>query len=404
MILRILLGDVLVGHLERQEHGRTVFRFDEAYLKLPERPVLGRWFEDNLGPAFEYTERGSRIPPFFQNYLPEEHSALRGLLARRAGVKLHHELPLLAALGSDLPGAIVVSAEERLSTPAAEARDSVPAPTKVEEQPLWFSLTGMQLKFPVVQRQSRFALPLNGQGGDWIAKLPDRALPGLPANEFSILSWAREIGIQVPEFKLVSIANIDGLPGDLRFGGERQALVIRRFDRGEAGARIHQENLAQVLNVRPGKKQEGPGYTTLAKTIHTVCGEADYYELVRRLVFVVLSGNADANLKDWSLIYPDGRRPQLSPAYDLVCTLAYGKQLDQHLGLQLLGQRDFDRITKAHFERLAEKVGVSPERTGQLMKETAEHARDAWERISSELPIDPQARVILDNHLNFIQI
>ncbi len=44
MTLRILLGDLLVGRLERQEHGRTVFRFDEAYLKLPERPVLGRWF------------------------------------------------------------------------------------------------------------------------------------------------------------------------------------------------------------------------------------------------------------------------------------------------------------------------------------------------------------------------
>lgn len=401
MTLRILLGNLLVGRLERQEHGRTVFRFDEDYLKLPERPVLGRWFEERLEPSFEYAERGSRLPPFFQNYLPEEHGPLRGLLAHRAGVKPHHELPFLAALGADLPGAIILQAEERTSSTGI--RPSVPASLHPVEQPLCFSLAGMQLKFSVTKNQGRFALTANGQGGQWIAKLPDRRLPGLPANEFSVLSWAKETGIQLPEFELVQIADIDGLPSELQLI-ERQALVIRRFDRGEDGARIHQEDLAQVLNVRASKKYEGAGYATVAKIIHTVCGEADYYELVRRLVFVILSGNADAHLKNWSLIYPDGRSPRLSPAYDLACTLAYGKQLDQNLGLTLLGQRDFDRITRMHFERLAEKIGASPERTREVVSETAERARDAWERISSSLPIDPQARVTLENHLNFIQV
>jgi serine/threonine-protein kinase HipA len=398
MTLRILLGDLLVGHLERHEHGRTVFRFDEAYLKLPERPVLGRWFEDHLEPSFEYAERGSRLPPFFQNYLPEEQGPLRGLLSHRVGVKPHHELPFLAALGEDLPGAILLQATERQSYPVAALASLLPV-----EQPLRFSLAGMQLKFSVKKYQSRFALPVNGQGGQWIAKLPDRRLPGLPANEFSVMSWAKETGIQLPEFELVNIADIDGLPSELQMI-ERQALVIRRFDRGEDGARIHQEDLAQVLNVRASKKYEGAGYATVAKIIHTVCGEADYYEFVRRLVFVILSGNADAHLKNWSLIYPDGRSPRLSPAYDLACTLAYGKQLDQNLGLTLLGQRDFDRITRTHFERLAEKIGASPERTREVVSETAERARDAWERISSALPLDRQARVILENHLNFIQI
>ncbi len=402
MTLRILLGDVLAGHLERQEHGRTVFRFDEAYLKLPERPVLGRWFEDHLEPSFEYAERGSRLPPFFQNYLPEEHSPLRGLLTHRAGVKPHRELPLLAALGADLPGAIIVQAEDQ-STPSPGVRDSVPASLQPVEQPLRFSLAGMQLKFSVVEQQGRFAVPVTGEGGRWIAKLPDRRLPDLPANEFSVLSWARETGIQLPEFKLVEIADIDGLPSDLRLN-ERQALLIRRFDRGEHGERIHQEDFAQVLDVRASKKYEGAGYATVAKIIHTVCGEADYYEFVRRLVFAVLSGNADAHLKNWSLIYPDGQRPRLSPAYDLVCTLAYGKRLDQNLGLKLLGQNDFDRITRRHFERLAEKIGAPPERTGEIVVETAARARDAWQRISSELPLDPHARETLDSHLNFIQI
>jgi serine/threonine-protein kinase HipA len=308
----------------------------------------------------------------------------------------------LAVLGADLPGAIVVRAEDP-SLLGMDADDSIPASPRPDEQVLHFSLAGMQLKFSVMQDQTRFTLPVTGQGGHWIAKLPDRGLPGVPANEFSILSWAKEVGIQLPEFKLVEIADIDGLPSELQFT-ERQALVIRRFDRGDDGARIHQEDFAQVLNVRPGKKYEKYGYATLAKVIHTVCGEADYYEFVRRLVFVVLSGNADAHLKNWSLVYPDGRRPRLSPAYDLVCTLAYGKQFVEKLGLQLLGQKDFEHITPTHFEHLAAKIGADPERTSEIVSETATRARDAWKRIRSALPIDPQAREVLDTHLEFVKL
>lgn len=38
---------------------------------------------------------------------------------------------------------------------------------------------------------------------------------------------------------------------------------------------------------------------------------------------MVLSGNADAHLKNWALIYPDGLHANLAPAYDLVGTIAY---------------------------------------------------------------------------------
>ena len=46
-------------------------------------------------------------------------------------------------------------------------------------------------------------------------------------------------------------------------------------------------------------------------------------EFVRRLVFSVLIGNGDMHLKNWSLLYPDGRTPLLSPAYDFVSTVPY---------------------------------------------------------------------------------
>lgn len=397
MMLRVLLRDASVGMIERHRDGRVVFRFDEAYLALPDRPVLGRWFEDHLAPPLEYTGQSGRLPPFFQNYLPEEESALRTLLARKAGVRENQELPLLAVLGGDLPGAVVVRAEDP-AMGGAELDEPAPS-SPAEGDALRFSLAGMQLKFSVLQQETRFTLPVAGQGGRWIVKLPDRRYPRVPENEYSMLAWAREIGICVPDFNLVQVSDIQGLPDELRFD-ETLALAIRRFDRDEQGARIHQEDLAQVLNVRPRDKYKGHNYATIANIVRTVSGEADYEELVRRLVFVVLSGNADAHLKNWSLVYPDGRRARLSPAYDLVSTIAYGSGLDQRLALRLSGEKDFSRITRAHFERLAERITAPSELTSDIVSETALRARDAWSRLRGSLPIAPRAREALEQHLN----
>ncbi|WP_437879126.1 type II toxin-antitoxin system HipA family toxin [Sorangium sp. So ce513] len=400
-MLRVLLRDVPVGMLERHRDGRIVFRFDDAYLALADRPVLGRWSEDHLVPPPEYVGQSGRLPAFFQNYLPEEESALRALLARRAGVKEHQELPLLAALGGDLPGAIIVRADDT-AVPGAEIDEPAPS-SPAGEDALRFSLAGMQLKFSVLQQGSRFTLPVTGQGGRWIVKLPDTRYSRVSENEYSMLAWARDVGIRVPEFKLVQVTDIQGLPDELSFE-ETLALAIRRFDRDEQGSRIHQEDFAQVLNVRPRDKYRGHNYATIANIVRVVCGEADYEELVRRLVFVVLSGNADAHLKNWSLVYPDGRRGRLSPAYDLVSTLAYGPGLDQRLALRLSGEKDFSSVTRAHFEKLAERINASPERTGALVSETAARAREAWARLRGALPIAPGARDALEKHLSLCEL
>ncbi|WP_250847934.1 HipA domain-containing protein, partial [Escherichia coli] len=52
-------------------------------------------------------------------------------------------------------------------------------------------------------------------------------------------------------------------------------------------------------------------------------GEAGVSEFIRRLVFNALTGNADMHLKNWSLIYPDGRTPKLAPGYDFLSTTLY---------------------------------------------------------------------------------
>jgi serine/threonine-protein kinase HipA len=400
MDLRVMLGTVPVGALSLRHGNLSSFRFDEAYITLPDRPVLGRWFEDQISPGFTYQSPQSRLPPFFQNYLPEEGSALRQLVARRAGVKEHWEFQILEALGRDLPGAIVVEPSGDRGTQPAAAADEAAAGAP-EQSRLRFSLAGIQLKFSVACSETRFTLPASGMGGSWIVKLPDRGHARVPENEFSALTWARESGIEVPDFQLVPVSEIGGLPAELEFE-EELAFAVKRFDRHE-GLRIHQEDFAQVLNKPASEKYEKANYTTLANVIGRVCGSADFEEFVRRLVFMVLSGNSDAHLKNWSFIYPDGRRPRLSPAYDLVSTIAY-PGLDVELALPLSRTRNYFDVGAGHFVQMAAKARMSEARTAEIVGEASARIRASWRSLRSDLPLRAEARAAIERHVSKVQL
>jgi serine/threonine-protein kinase HipA len=396
--LLVSVHGVTVGYMDR-EGGLTTFRFAPRYLDLPERPVLGRWYEDRLGAEFVEKSPQRPLPSFFENYLPEHGSALRELLARRAGVSQNQEFPLLAALGADLPGAIVVQAvadddDEPIASPRALAD---PAPGG----PLRFSLAGMQLKLSVAQNADRLTLPSTGVGGRFILKLPARSLPGVPENELSVMTWARAAGIAVPEIRLVRWRDVEGMPAELSFD-EEQALLVARYDRPQAGGeRVHQEDFAQVLGKRPLDKygrEAQVTYDRLGKIIAQLCGEEDFDEFLRRLVFMVLSANPDAHLKNWSLVYPDRRRPRLSPAYDLVSAAGY-PSINTELALRLGGEWDARRLRPSHFGLLASHAGFDAQRGVEGAQAGVQQTRDAWKQLRSELPLAASQRDALDKHL-----
>lgn len=110
-MLRVWLHGKHVGDLRLYSGSRWEFRFDAAYLALPERPVLGRWFEDQDLRELPYSATQSYLPAFFQNYLPEVGSWLREQLAERA----RRGAPRLAAPLSTLTGAPTPSRRRRPS-------------------------------------------------------------------------------------------------------------------------------------------------------------------------------------------------------------------------------------------------------------------------------------------------
>src|SRR4029077_2086398 len=105
--LAIRLYGRQMGIITKLAGERQLFAFEQDYIDDPERPTLSLSFKSTTGGVVSSARPVSRrVPPFFANLLPE--GPLRSYLAKLAHVKSEKEFFLLAVLGTDLPGAVVV--------------------------------------------------------------------------------------------------------------------------------------------------------------------------------------------------------------------------------------------------------------------------------------------------------
>jgi serine/threonine-protein kinase HipA len=391
--LDVHLHDRRIGIINRLAGDRQLFAFEQDYVDDPNRPTLSLSFKGQSNALVTRLRAYSaRVPPFFANLLPE--GQLRSYLAAHAGVKPEREFFLLAALGVDLPGAVIVTPHDA-EHPAPEAPDAHPddRESAAAEPVLRFSLAGIQLKFSAIQETTGgLTIPADGMGGSWIVKLPSAQFPAVPENEYAMLELARAIGIAVPETRLVPVAQIKGLPPDAA-SLEGNALAVRRFDRGQDGQRIHMEDFAQVFGLFPDDKYSHRSYANIGAVLWAETGKEGTWEFVRRLAFSVLIGNGDMHLKNWSLLYPDARTPELSPAYDFVSTIPYLPK-DQ-LGLTFGGSRSLAGMTKEQVRRFADTARLPTSPLWEIVRETVERTAEAWRALEARdlLPEDLKARI-----------
>ena len=110
--------ELRVGTLTRAPDGAVDFLVDDVYVAMgANRPILSlSWVGATeeasvarLNQRNDKTMRGSLLPPFFQNLLPE--GALRELVERTFGNDQFDQFDVLARLGEDLPGAVVARRE-----------------------------------------------------------------------------------------------------------------------------------------------------------------------------------------------------------------------------------------------------------------------------------------------------
>ena len=401
-VLNIHLHGETIGTLTNVGGDRTYFSFTDEYIADGNRPTLGLWFKDVYGnPIIDFAAKQKRLLPFFSNLLPEGY--LRKYLARLAGVNQEREFYLLWALGRDLPGAITVEPANGDKWPPGLENEGVEGAKKKRENALRFSLAGVQLKFSAVDNDEAskgLTIPASGVGGSWIVKLPSLRFEGIPENEYALLTLARLVGIDVPEFKLVDVDAIANLPegvGD--FTG--QAFAIRRFDR-TPDRPVHTEDFAQVFGVYPEKKYDTASYRNIATVLRMETGDTDIEEFIRRLTFCTLTGNADMHLKNWSLIYPDKRAPALSPAYDLVSTIPYIE--DEEAALKFARTKRFDGYTLDELSYLAGKAGLPETPVLNTARQTVERFLEVWEKEKKNLPQRRQVTERIDAHLKMLRI
>jgi serine/threonine-protein kinase HipA len=401
-VLEVLLHGATIGTITRFADDRTLFAFNQAYIEDRQRPTLGLGFKDAHSELItDQQPTRVKLLPWFSNLLPEGH--MRTYLAERANIHPSREFFVLWVLGKDLPGAITIRPADGHAWPPVEDRGAAAddRDDRRGENALRFSLAGVQLKFSAVSEAAGgLTIPAEGVGGSWIVKLPSREFEGVAENEFSMMTLADKIGVDVPPIRLIDPASIRNLPeglGTLK----GQALAIERFDRLD-GQAVHIEDFAQVFGAWPDEKYDKASYRNLARVIGAEASHADVEEFVSRLVFNILIGNADMHLKNWSLIYPDRRRAALAPAYDFVSTIAYIP--DKNAALKFSKTKRFDELTLEELARLADKAMLPQKLVLDAARRTVALFQDNWAKEKKNLPIADAVVQAIEKHIRTIPL
>ncbi|MGV1754647.1 type II toxin-antitoxin system HipA family toxin [Agrobacterium sp. CG674] len=395
--LNVLLNDMRVGTIVRTPGDFNAFSFEGSYRATGGFPVLSLSFRAATGGLRKDPKPVARaLPTFFANLLPEDK--LREAMEKHhaGGVRAGNDFDLLVALGSDLPGAVrvvpsdgTVACLDNLSAPKPKAR---------------FSLAGVQMKLSVIKNTGKgggLTLPLGDDQGSYIAKFPSTSFPGVSENEYANLALAEAIGMEVPERELVEQSEFEGIPKEFETLSDGKVLLVKRFDRGANGERIHIEDFAQVFGVNPSRKYEGAAYHDIAAALNVAVSSAAALEFVRRLALAAITGNGDMHLKNWSLIYREaGDTPQLAPVYDLLSTVPYIPA--DAMALSLAGERPFKAMTVQRWKAFSNRARLPEAAVLRAVADTVERVNELWWSLPERQVVPQKVLERVDTHVRLM--
>jgi serine/threonine-protein kinase HipA len=406
-VLRLTLHGRLVGYLAGFLNGRNVLSFADEFKLDAGRPT----FSLITHPSFPHSDRlmaepwsrNQKLPPSLSNLLPE--GSLRELIAQGLKVHVDNEFHILSYLGGDLPGALVAEP----MTPDDVPDSVLSANGKAKAVPFHhlfgekanqenkFSLAGVQMKFSMKEKNGRYNLSKGDALGDWIIKTPSTKHKDVPVNEYTAMSLASLIGVDIPEIKLIELNKLDNLP-QINLPDEKLAFAIKRFDRNSE-IRIHMEDFAQVLVKYPHEKYNSANYEQIGRILYGFSGDglADVQQFARRLLVNILLANGDAHLKNWSLLYSDKITPRLSPAYDIVTTSVYIDGEKQY-ALNLGKTKDWYDVSYSNFQSWAERSEIPWRVIKPHLDDAMEKARNLWPEAIKDLPMNEEHKLKLKDH------
>lgn len=395
--LRVLLNDLDVGMIVRTPGDFNAFSFEPAYRATGGFPVLSLSFRAAAGGLRKDPKPlAGALPAFFANLLPEDK--LREAMERHhaGNVRAGNDFDLLAALGADLPGAVRVVPADDTTTITEDAASARPKAR--------FSLAGVQMKLSVMKNTGKgggLTLPLGDAQGEYIAKFPSTAFPGVSENEYANLALAAAIGMEVPDRELVEKSDFEGIPEEFDTLSDGRVLLIRRFDRSRAQKRIHMEDFAQVFGIYPSRKYEGAAYHDIAAALGIAVSPAAGLEFTRRLALSVLTGNGDMHLKNWSLIYRgDGDTPELAPLYDVLSTVPYIPA--DAMALSMGGERSFKALDAQRWKVFANRARLPERAVLRAVVETVERVNATWWDLPERAVVPGKVLERIDAHVRLM--
>ncbi len=204
----------------------------------------------------------------------------------------------------------------------------------------------------------------------WLVKFPTAQTKNAQvegAVEYVYALLARKAGIQFPETRLISTHEHAGF------------FACKRFDRGLGQQRIHMHSLAGMINA--DYRVPDADYELLMKaTSHITKSHQDLCEVLRRMIFNILSGNRDDHTKNFSYLMDAEGEWLLSPAYDM--TFNHGIN-GQH-SMAIMGHGE--NIPKAAIQAIADLIPLAPAKVDNMIAEIID-ALSYWQTYAKEYSV-----------------
>lgn len=354
--LYVYINGVLTGELWVDDQNRFCFQYFNEWLDKPDSFHLSVSLPLQKDPFLK-----NSCYSYFTNLLPE--AKILTALSRRLGIAEEDKFSLLRMIGGDCAGSVSLYppdikhprptdfryelfSKENLALKISEL--GINPLLAAEERRL--SLAGGMEKLPVYIKGNQIYLPINGAPTTHIIKAPVKELQGVVTNEAYCMALARNMGLNVPDSKILRMGNLP-------------VYVVMRYDRKiepPGIVRFVQEDFCQALN-RNSQQKYDYSLKDCFDLIRRVCSNPieDSRKLLHLVLFNGLIGNADGHAKNISLLHNENGT-RLAPFYDLVSTLVY-PQFTKKMPMKIAGKkRNFGHLKKHHFDFLSQEINMKP--------------------------------------------
>lgn len=373
-LLDVYLYAELAGRLNLKS-GSMHFDYEPA-TKRPlsfSMPINDRGYANNICEAY------------FGGLLPEGQDT-RKLIAKTVGANSNSTYSLLEQIGIDCAGAVQLCSPEQKpdlrsifklegkelsDEKLAEMISDLPSRPLFIQNDFRLSLAGAQAKGALCMINGKLCIPNPGIPTTHILK-PSINHPDTPytaENEYFCMTLAKLIGLKTPSVQIKTAKHT-------------KFLLISRYDRIETSSypddndmsRIHQEDFCQALGIVSTKKYEADGGPSLVKCFELIerleYPARDKLELLKRVLFNFIVGNADCHSKNFSILHHFINYSELSPCYDILCTAVYPKHTTK-FAMSIGKEADMNKVRADNWTRFIKKIDVTPASFKKIASELA---------------------------------